>query len=173
MAMPNPTETLAPVQVGPAEFLVSRDPMAALSTGALGAGLAVAIFDPAAKVGGLLHALLPDSRLDLACAAARPALFLDTGLVALFEAAQKLGAKPNRLVLCATGGAQIMDDGPDFDLGGQMSAALHAWLKAQRQRLHAEDVGETANRIFRLNLALGQFRVIDVSGLADQILCTA
>jgi chemotaxis protein CheD len=173
MALPIPTETLAPVQVGPAAFLLSRDPVAALNTGALGAGLAVAIFDPEAKVGGLLHALLPDSRLDPARALARPALFLDTGLAALFEASQKLGAKPNRLVLCAAGGAQIMDDGPDFDLGGQMSDALHAWLKAERQRLHAKDIGETTNRILRLNLALGQFRVIHISGLADKILCTA
>jgi chemotaxis protein CheD len=173
MASPNPAETVAPTQVGLAEVLVSRDPMAALHTGPLGAGLAVAIFDPEAKIGGLLHALLPDSKLDPAGALARPALFVDTGLAALFEAAEKLGAKPDRFVLCAAGAANIMDEGSDFDLGGQMSDALHAWLKARRQRLHAEEIGETANRSLRLNLALGQFRVIHVSGLAEHVLCRA
>jgi chemotaxis protein CheD len=173
MASPHPTETTAPTQVGLAEFLVSRDPMISLHTGPLGAGLAIAIFDPDAKVGGLLHALLPNSALDSARALARPALFLDTGLAALFEAAEKLGAKPDRLILCAAGAACIMDDGPDFDLGGQMREALHASLKARRQRLHAEEIGGTANRLLRLNLALGQFRVIHVSGIAEHILCTA
>jgi hypothetical protein len=52
------------VVVGVADMKVSNRPEEVLVTHALGSCIGVAIYDPEAKVGGLLHFMLPDSSLD-------------------------------------------------------------------------------------------------------------
>ncbi len=76
--------------VGMADLMVSQDPNLILCTFPLGACLGIAIYDPVVKVGGLLHSMLPDSSIDPKRAAARPGLFLDTGLALLLEYAFNL-----------------------------------------------------------------------------------
>jgi chemotaxis receptor (MCP) glutamine deamidase CheD len=72
-------------QVGIADYRISRNPHRALVTGWLGAGLGLAAFDPIASVAGLIHVPLADSRSARDKSRRRPALFLDTGLPALFQ----------------------------------------------------------------------------------------
>ena len=98
------------VVVGLAELAVSNNPSAVLTTYSLGSCLGVAIYDPVVKVGGLLHAMLPDSSIDPAKAAAQPGMFLDTGLPALLREACGMRADKRRLRIYVAGGAQIMDD---------------------------------------------------------------
>jgi chemotaxis protein CheD len=173
MSIENPTAITAPLLAGPADWLVSRDPLAVLSSSPLGAGLGVAIFDPEVRVGGLLHALLPDSGTDPARAAERPGFFLDTGLATLLGGVLELGARPERLLICAAGGGRILDESADFKLGGCICDALHCWLAGHGMKLHAEETGGVENWILRLNLPLGQIRARRVSSLEEQILCAA
>ena len=56
-------------------------------THALGSCVGVAIHDPVAKVGGILHYMLPLSSLDLAKAQANPFMFGDSGIPAFFQEA--------------------------------------------------------------------------------------
>jgi hypothetical protein len=72
--------------VGMGELVVSADEGVTLVTYALGSCLGVAVYDPVARVGGMLHAMLPSSEVDPARAAALPALFVDTGVPELFRA---------------------------------------------------------------------------------------
>jgi len=55
-----------------------------LITYALGSCLGIAIYDPVARIGGLLHVMLPLSTIDPAKAAENPFMFVDTGVPRLF-----------------------------------------------------------------------------------------
>jgi chemotaxis protein CheD len=171
MELPNPAEFIVPVRAGLADFAVSRDPQAVLCAGPLGAGLGVSVYDPLAGAGGLLHTLLPDSRLDPSRAAQQPGMFVDTGLAALLQQVQKLGARREEMVVCVAGGGRILEEGADFDIGGQNHAALETWLAGLGLKIHAAAVAGQASRILRLNLATGQVRVRLAGGEKDIILC--
>src|SRR5688572_678536 len=104
------------VVVGMADFAVSNSPNLILTTYALGSCLGIAVFDPVARAGGLLHTMLPDSNLQPEKALAQPGMFVDTGMRALFAAIAELGAEPQRMKIYVAGGAQIMDPSGVFNI---------------------------------------------------------
>ncbi len=113
--------------VGTAGFEASNDPHVVLVSGWLGGGLGLTAYDPAVGVGGLLHAPLSDSRTDERRSRVRPALFVDTGLPALFEAMSRLGAEESRLQICLAGGARLPGSGASVAPGhGMFPAAIRA-----------------------------------------------
>lgn len=94
---------MARLVIGIGDCRVSKDPSDVLVTHALGSCIAVLLYDPQAKVAGLLHYMLPESSLDPAGAAKRPCLFADTGISLLLRSACQLGAVQSRMVIVATG----------------------------------------------------------------------
>lgn len=104
-------------RVGLGELAASVDPHVMLVSGWLGSGLGLTLHDPVRRIGGLLHAVLPDASSDLEKAAARPALFVDAGIQALLNSLLRLGATTNCLQAALAGGAQILDAGPPYDVG--------------------------------------------------------
>jgi len=145
--------------VAPAGMMLSQDPGASLCTFPLGACLGVAIYDPIAKVGGVLHSLLPASSLDPARAASRPGMFLDTGLTALLEGALQLKATRESLQVYVAGAAQIMDDPDFFDIGKSNCDIFHSLLQQRGVKVHAQNVGGRTNRSMELILATGEVRL--------------
>src|SRR5215510_8731045 len=103
------------VVVGIAEMAVSNSQNVTLTTYSLGSCLGIAIYDPVVRAGGLLHIMLPDSTIDTTKAAKQPAMFVDTGVPALFRAAYQLKAEKHRVIISVAGGAQIMDNGGFFN----------------------------------------------------------
>ena len=97
---------MTPVVVGMADGRVSGDPGQVLATYALGSCIALALHDPAARVGGMLHFMLPDSAIDPEKARRNPWMFADTGIPLLFRQAYEMGADKRRLVVRAAGGGQ-------------------------------------------------------------------
>jgi len=83
--------------VGVSDMKVTNNIKATLVTYSLGSCIGISIYDSVARVGGLLHYMLPESNLDLEKAKKNPYMFADTGIPALFKAAYKLGAKKQRL----------------------------------------------------------------------------
>ena len=75
-----------------ADFQVSNDPRVTLVTYSLGSCIGVAIWDPTARVSGILHYMLPDSSISPEKAKTGPAMFADTGIPRLFRDAYALGA---------------------------------------------------------------------------------
>ncbi len=71
--------------MGVADMKVSSQQEEVLVTHALGSCIGVAIYDPVARVGGILHFMLPDSSLDAAKGQEHPYRFADTGLPQLFR----------------------------------------------------------------------------------------
>ncbi len=163
MLSPGLIETAATFFVGIAELAVRRAEDVILQTHPLGAGLGIGIYDPATKVGGLWHALLPDSSIDAQRAAASPGMFLDTGLAELLKRAEELNANKDNLLVYVAGGGRIMDASGCFNLGARNHDVLVELLAWHRLKIHARDVGGLANRTMQLHLATGEVR-LKISG---------
>jgi chemotaxis protein CheD len=144
------------VVVGVADCRISTRPDIVLVTYALGSCIAVVIHDPVAKVGGLLHFMLPESSLDQPKAQQNPFMFADTGIPLLFRGAYEQGADKRRLVVWAVGGAQVMDPTGVFNIGKRNHLAMRKILWKAGMLVHSEEVGGTASRTVRLEVGSGR-----------------
>jgi chemotaxis protein CheD len=154
--------------VGMAEIVVANNPALTLATFSLGSCLGVSIYDPVTRVGGMLHAMLPDSSISPEKAETQPGMFLDTGFPRLVDSARQLRLDRQRAVICVAGGAQIMDAQGYFNIGRRNREALAAILSRANLRVAAEEVGGTVNRTLYLHLSTGEVR-IKSSGQAGEI----
>jgi len=159
------------VVVGLAELAVSNNPSSILTTYALGSCIGVTIYDPVVRVGGLLHAMLPDSTIDNAKAQAHPGMFVDTGMAALLRAACQMRADKRRLRIYLAGGARIMDDQKLFNIGSRNLAAFAECLRQENLHVNAEQVGGQVNRTIGLSIETGRI-TLKVSGQTQEaVLC--
>jgi chemotaxis protein CheD len=148
---------MANVVVGMADCQVSNSRDQVLITYALGSCIAVAIHDPVAGVGGLLHYMLPESAISPAKAGENPFMFADTGIPRLFRWAYECGAEKRRLVVRVAGGAQVMDREGVFNIGKRNYLALRKILWKAGVLVQGEDVGGNASRTVRLEVGSGRF----------------
>ncbi len=143
------------VIVGVSDMKVSGAPDETLITYSLGSCIGVAIYDPAAKVAGLLHYMLPDSNLDKDKAAKNPFMFADSGIPSLFKAAYALGAQKNRLIVCVVGGAQVLDQKGFFNIGKRNNMALRKIFFKNNVIIKNEEIGGNVNRTIRIEVNSG------------------
>lgn len=144
------------IVVGVGDLALCNAQDAQLVTYGLGSCLAVAIHDAKVRVGGVLHLMLPDSRLDPSRALQRPAMFADTGLPRLFREAYALGARKGRLRVVVVGGSNVMDSYGSFNIGARNYAAVRRLFWRNNILIDAEDVGGTVNRTLGLEVGSGR-----------------
>ena len=89
--------------IGVADMKISVEGEDLLVTHALGSCLGLVVFDPVARVAGMLHAMLPVSKLNPEKAAKNPHMFVDTGVPALFNAFHAAGGQKKRAIIKAAG----------------------------------------------------------------------
>jgi chemotaxis protein CheD len=152
------------VRVGISELAVSDKADDVLTTIALGSCVAVCLFDPVANVGGMLHFLLPDSKLNAARAQSQPAAFADTGIAALFHAAYALGAQKKRCRVRLVGGAEIASNGGStgddvFQVGRRNVLAARAMLWRNGTLINGELVGGNSARTITMAMTDGRVSV--------------
>lgn len=147
------------VVVGISDCAVSRDPANTLVTYALGSCVAVALYDPVSKAGGLLHIILPESQLNPEKAAQNPWMFADTGLPKMLEQIARVGADKRRLVVRLAGGAQVLDPQGTFNIGKRNIMATKKMLWKAGLLLAGEAVGGEVSRTVRLVLESGGFYI--------------
>jgi chemotaxis protein CheD len=146
------------ITVGIADCQVSGDPNHILVTHGLGSCIAVAIYDPQAHVGGLLHFMLPDSRTAGEQAKQRPYMYADTGIPDLFHSAYAQGADKRRMLVRLVGGAQVLDPNGVFNIGKKNHAACRRILWAAGVLVQSEEVGGNISRTVRLEVASGKLQ---------------
>lgn len=144
--------------VGVGAMCVSNAPGDRLVAHALGSCLGVAVFDPVARVGGLLHVPLPSSIEDRDRSRGRPLEYVDTAVPALFRDCYKLGATKGRLRVAVAGGASAGDASADgFQIGKRNLIMLRKLLWKNGVLIHAHDVGgERVWRTISLDVATGR-----------------
>ena len=131
---------------------VSRDPSDTLVTYSLGSCIGVCLYDATARVGGMLHYQLPDSKTNPERAQEKPFMFADTGLKLLVRKMESLGAKRKLMHVKIAGGA-AMNTGPKgFDIGKRNCLAIRKLLWKYGMFLDAEDVGGFSPRNLYLDI---------------------
>jgi chemotaxis protein CheD len=143
------------VVVGVGEMGVSNMTAITLSTYALGSCVAVVAYDPFAKVGGLLHLMLPEAKISPEKAMKQPAMFADTGLPQLFRALTGMKAEPARLRIFLAGGASVLATSDAFKIGERNIKATMDFLSRHGFPVRHSALGGTINRTVHLNIGTG------------------
>ncbi len=150
---------MAQKTVDMSELVTSADRSDVLVTYALGSCIAVILYDPVRKAGGMIHYMLPLSTTNAAKAQVKPAMFADTGVPLLFERMYALGAEKKNLVVKVAGGGQLYDDHGTFEIGRRNYTVLRKMLWKNNVLIHAEDVGGAKSRTVRLWVDTGRVTV--------------
>ena len=155
--------------VGVADMKVARGG-GLLITFALGSCLGITVHDPVASVGGMLHVMLPDSRIHADKAAANPFMFVDTGVPRLFRAAYEAGAKKERLVVKVAGGASRHENEEDdhFQIGKNNFVMLRKLFWKNGILIDAHEVGGRDSRTLSLDVGSGEV-LLKVNGGETQL----
>lgn len=147
--------------VGIGEFAVSGVEADVIVTHALGSCVAVCLWDGTARVGGLLHFLLPDSAVNRERAKVQPASFADTGLLLLFRAAYRLGLDKKRCRVRLVGGAEVgaATGASLLNVGKRNVLAARSILWRNWFLIEKEATGGTRPRSVKLHLDDGRIAV--------------
>jgi chemotaxis protein CheD len=156
------------VVIGVADCHVTGDTANVLVTYALGSCIAVAIYDPVARVGGLLHFMLPEAPPDAAQAGKSPYMFADSGIPMMFREAYEKGAQKRRLRVRVAGGARIMDEQGIFNIGQRNCLAMRKIFWKAGVMVHAEETGGKTTRTMRLEVASGRLFLRSPDGTAER-----
>lgn len=150
--------------VGIADMAVSDVPGETLVTYSLGSCVGLSLYDPVARLGGLLHSMLPVCSLDRTKAASRPEMFTDSGVSLLLQTLFDLGATRADLVAVVAGCSQTMDSDHLFRIGERNHTVLRKLLWKNGILIAAEEVGGNVSRTMRLEMATGR-TLITAEGL--------
>ncbi len=145
--------------VGISDCKISNDPTDTLVTYALGSCVGVALYDPHARAGGLLHVMLPDSQFRSSAREFNPHMYADTGLLGMIETLLRLGAAKHRLVAKLAGGANMLRQSSLLDIGQRNGEALVSLLRLERIPILATSLGGTVGRSMQMRLEDGAVRV--------------
>lgn len=141
--------------VGVGDMSVSNNPNITLSTYALGSCVAVIGYDAAMRAGGLLHLMLPDSKLSPDKAISQPAMFADTGLPLLLRALAGLKSNTARMRWFVAGGASVLCTNDNFRIGERNIRSITDQFTKYNLRWHQSALGGTINRTVHLNVGTG------------------
>ncbi len=150
--------------IGISEMRVSDSAEDILVTYSLGSCLGVTIYDPVVRVGGMIHCMLPLSKLDPQKARSFPCMFVDTGIPLLFNEAYRLGAQKNRIIVKIAGCSQILDENGLFNIGERNYAVCRKLLWKNNILISAEDIGGMESRTMFLEMDSGKVYIKTSNG---------
>jgi len=145
-----------------ADLRAGRDD-AVLVTLGLGSCIAIVLHDPATRVGGLAHVLLPSRSLSRA--GDNPGRFPQTAIPSLLEAMMTFGADPRRLVARLAGGASMFANlvpAGSMQMGDRNVIASREVLSQLAIPIVAEAVGGQEGRSVWFHVAEGRMLVRSV-----------
>jgi chemotaxis protein CheD len=142
-----------------ADMRISNSTEDILITYSLGSCIAVAMYDPVLSLGGLIHCMLPLSKVNMEKARSRPFMFVDTGMQLMLGQLYELGLRKNRVVIHVAGGAQVLDSHGVFKIGERNFTVLRKILWKNALLMNTQDVGGNKSRTVSLNINNGRFSV--------------
>jgi chemotaxis protein CheD len=150
------------IAVDIADFKVSTDVDSVLVTYALGSCIAVMVYDPVRKAGGMIHYMLPLSETAPEKARSRPAMFADTGIPLLFRAMRDIGGTKSDWIVKVAGGGSLYGDDRGYAIGQRNYIILREIFGKAGVMITAEDVGGAKSRTTRLYIASGRCTILSV-----------
>ena len=149
-------ENLRAVPIG--EMLASDNPADVLIAYGLGSCVAICLYDPISRVGGMMHALLPFQTYSLG-EDGRPTKYVDRGFPLLLESMMRLGARKRRLRAYLFGGAKMaaMPSGVDIlNVGERNVIAAREALHTIKLRPRVEEIGGDYGRTVKFYIGTGK-----------------
>jgi chemotaxis protein CheD len=146
------------IRVKVADYAVAAEGV--IATIGLGSCVAIALYDPTARVGGLAHILLPDESMSRD--RSNPAKFPATILPVVLEEMRRLGASKRRVRAKIAGGASMFANliaNNSINIGERNVASVRAVLAGAKIPLVGEDVGSDHGRSVYLFLSDGRLEV--------------
>ena len=157
------------ISIGLGEVKVSRDPNDVLVAYGLGSCLGIGFFDPIARAGGMLHAVLPEQ---LNSHDGNTAKFVACGIDILLEMMARAGADQRRIIVRFAGGANMLVSpglSQTFDIGTRNIASALAKFSDLKLKVTSQDVGGNIGRTVRLYVATGKMTVRMIGGVERDI----
>jgi chemotaxis protein CheD len=150
--------------VGMAELKVAAPPTK-LAIHGLGSCVALALYDPEAKVAGIAHAMLPTATGSAASSGEQPGKFCDQAVPALILQMEAAGAQRSRIFARLVGGATMFSfpggrgTTPAPALGERNLQAARVALQAAGINVTAEEAGGSLGRSLELEPQDGSLAV--------------
>ncbi len=139
-----------------------------LVTHALGSCLGLVVYDPQILVAGLLHAMLPLSKINPEKAKVNPHMFVDTGVPLLFRTLYEQGCQNSRMVVKAVGCGNPLGKNEMFKIGERNFTVLKKLLWKNNVLLTTQDVGGTASRTVHFDIRRCE-TVVSSNGIKKEI----
>lgn len=152
----NQTAPVTEIQVGIAELKIAGQPERLITLG-LGSCVGLTLYDPATRVGGLLHIMLPDSTQF--SNVTKPAKFADLGIPLLVSEIKRSGGRVANLQAKMAGGAQMfsgLNEKFVLNIGERNIIMARQTLKSLGIKIVAEEVGGNRGRTMILDTVSGQ-----------------
>ena len=145
--------------VGISDMKVSNNIEETLITYSLGSCLGVIIYDPTVRVAGMLHSMLPLSKIDPHKAKASPYMFVDTGIPLMFKEAYRLGAEKKNIIVRAVGCSSLLDEKGFFKIGERNFTVLRKLLWKNNILIEKQDIGGTQSRTASIKVESGDVKI--------------
>lgn len=140
-----------------AQMKITDSPQDVLVTYSLGSCVGVAVYDPLLGIGGMVHCMLPLSKVDQEKAKQRPGMFVDTGLSLLLTRLFSMGVRKSRVMVLAAGGAHVLNNNSLFKIGERNVTVLRKILWKNGMLMQVKDIGGCVSRTIRLHMDTQQF----------------
>jgi chemotaxis protein CheD len=157
------TESPSLLVAGIGEMVLSSNPEAHLVAYGLGSCIALAVWDPRARIGGLAHFMLPAGP----AGGDSPVKFIDPGLETYLAALENKGALLSRCVIKAAGAAAMLTVGGGLAIGKRNAESIQAGLAARNLTIAATALGGNAGRTVQLEVGDGRFLIKSLSSVTE------
>ncbi len=142
--------------VGISEMIVSDSQSDTVVTYSLGSCVGISAYDPVAKVGGILHCMLPLSKIDKEKARMKPCMFTDTGVSMLLQELFNRGATRKNLIIKVAGCSSLLDEKGLFKIGERNYTVAKKVLWKNNLLVTSEDVKGQKSRTLSLFMETGK-----------------
>lgn len=147
-------------QVNLGEIKVTKIRNMVLAVPNLGSSVALVIYDPQFKVGGIAHIILPDSTLDGARSDETPGKYADLAVPELLKQYTEAGGQTRFANIRLVGGAQLFNFGGGggnlLNIGSRNATAIRAVLSKTGLTIEKADTGGNKGKSIRFMIATGQ-----------------
>ncbi|MBN2651862.1 MAG: chemotaxis protein CheD [Spirochaetales bacterium] len=142
--------------VGISDLKVSSQASDLIITYSLGSCLGLSVYDPVRKAGGILHAMLSRGDLDSVKSKAKPAMFVDTGIIEIFTKLEKLGCNRKNFIVKAAGCGSAIDTKGFFEVGKKNFLMMKKILWMNNLLLKGQVVGGSDPKTLFLDISTGK-----------------
>jgi chemotaxis protein CheD len=145
--------------IGIGDCKVSNDPSDVLVTHALGSCIAVLLYDPVARVAGLLHYMLPESSLDPEKSGSCPFCLPTPEFRCCCRMSSAWAPQSRGWSSSLREALQMLDTSRTFNIGHRNHIAMRKFFWKAGVIVHKEEIGGTSSRTVSIDVASGRVQL--------------